>query len=309
MRRLAAAFVLLWLVVTLTFVLVRLAPGDAAALLVPPDPRPRRTPPGSAPSSPWMRSIAVQYAKWIARAAAWRSRGKASHSDRPVARAPSARRFRSRSGLGSHPHALTFVVGVAIWPCRRRAEEHAVDPSLTFATTAILCRAPSYWLALVAHRGVHLWGDACGASRRASLAGVRHSRPRRRGDRYGRAVVDLVRHAVLPVTVLAAVGAAGIARYARTSTLDVTRRRSGCGRRARRDCDRRARVLAVTCWRTRSRRCVVLLALSLPGIGCRIGVRRERVRVAGNGPGDGDGDRRARLSGGDGRAPLSTRRS
>jgi peptide/nickel transport system permease protein len=36
MGRLAAALVLVWLVVTLTFVLVRLAPGDAAALLVPP---------------------------------------------------------------------------------------------------------------------------------------------------------------------------------------------------------------------------------------------------------------------------------
>jgi len=36
LRRLAAAAALVWLVASLTFVLVRLAPGDPAALLVPP---------------------------------------------------------------------------------------------------------------------------------------------------------------------------------------------------------------------------------------------------------------------------------
>jgi len=35
-RRLLDALVLLWIVVTLTFVLLRAAPGDPAALLVPP---------------------------------------------------------------------------------------------------------------------------------------------------------------------------------------------------------------------------------------------------------------------------------
>ena len=35
MRRVAGAVALFWLVVTLTFVLVRAAPGDAAAMLVP----------------------------------------------------------------------------------------------------------------------------------------------------------------------------------------------------------------------------------------------------------------------------------
>ncbi|HEY5219193.1 MAG TPA: ABC transporter permease, partial [Gemmatimonadaceae bacterium] len=35
-RRLRDALVLLWLVVSLTFVLVRLAPGDPATMLVPP---------------------------------------------------------------------------------------------------------------------------------------------------------------------------------------------------------------------------------------------------------------------------------
>ena len=36
LRKLAAAAALLWLVVSLTFVLVRLAPGEPATLLLPP---------------------------------------------------------------------------------------------------------------------------------------------------------------------------------------------------------------------------------------------------------------------------------
>jgi ABC-type dipeptide/oligopeptide/nickel transport system permease component len=36
LRRLAGALLLLWLVLTITFALIRLAPGDAAVFLVPP---------------------------------------------------------------------------------------------------------------------------------------------------------------------------------------------------------------------------------------------------------------------------------
>src|SRR5437899_10704144 len=63
LRRLAGALLLLWLVLTITFALIRLAPGDAATFLVPPS--------ASAADAARIRadlgldqSIAVQYARW-----------------------------------------------------------------------------------------------------------------------------------------------------------------------------------------------------------------------------------------------------
>ncbi len=63
-RRLADAVLLLWLVVTLIFALVRLAPGDPAAFLIPPtatagDAARLRTELGLD------RPLPVQYARWI----------------------------------------------------------------------------------------------------------------------------------------------------------------------------------------------------------------------------------------------------
>jgi peptide/nickel transport system permease protein len=64
LRRLGAAAALLWLVVTLTFLLVRAAPGDPAALLLPPtahaadEARLRAT-------LGLDRPLAVQYGRWL----------------------------------------------------------------------------------------------------------------------------------------------------------------------------------------------------------------------------------------------------
>src|SRR3954466_11115122 len=63
LRRLAGILFLLWLVLTITFALIRLAPGDAATFLVPPS--------ATAADAARIRaelgldqSIAVQYARW-----------------------------------------------------------------------------------------------------------------------------------------------------------------------------------------------------------------------------------------------------
>jgi peptide/nickel transport system permease protein len=79
-----------------------------------------------------------------------------------------------------------------------------------------------------------------------------------------RQFLDLIRHAVLPVTILAAIGAAGIARYARTSVADVlgadwvrTARAKGVGSRGIYLRHVLANILPAM---------VVLFALSLPGV-------------------------------------------
>src|SRR3954463_13457453 len=63
LRRLAGVLLLLWLVLTITFALIRLAPGDAATFLVPPS--------ATAADAARLRtelgldqSIGVQYARW-----------------------------------------------------------------------------------------------------------------------------------------------------------------------------------------------------------------------------------------------------
>src|ERR1044071_5376031 len=63
LRRFAGVLLLLWLVLTITFALIRLAPGDAATFLVPPS--------ATAADAAQIRadlglaqSIAVQYARW-----------------------------------------------------------------------------------------------------------------------------------------------------------------------------------------------------------------------------------------------------
>ena len=259
MRRLVAAFVLLWLVVTLTFVLVRLAPGDAAALLVPPTATPEdaaRLRAELALDAP----IAVQYAKWMGGLL------RGDLGDSFTQRRPVTRVLREALpvsvGLGLSSLLLTFVVGVAIGTLQATRRGTVVDPALTFATTAIYA-APSYWLALsliaVFTYGATVWGLP--PALRLPAFGIRDPA----GVETGwSAVVDVARHAVLPVTVLAAVGAAGIARYARSTVADLagaewvrTARAKGLPSRAVYGRHVLANALPPL---------VVLLALSLPGV-------------------------------------------
>jgi peptide/nickel transport system permease protein len=259
MRRLAAAFALLWLVVTLTFVLVRLAPGDAAALLVPPTATPEdaaRLRAELALDAP----IAVQYAKWIGGLLRG-DLGESFMQRRPVARVL-REALPVSLGLGLSSLVLTFVVGVAIGTLQAARRGTVVDPALTFATTAIYA-APSYWLALsliaVFTYGATVWGLP--PALRLPAFGIRDPA----GVETGwSALIDIARHAVLPVTVLSAVGAAGIARYARSTVADLagaewvrTARAKGLPSRAVYGRHVLANALPPL---------VVLLALSLPGV-------------------------------------------
>src|SRR5690606_8779732 len=78
----------------------------------------------------------------------------------------------------------------------------------------------SYWLALAAV-ALFTYGLArIGAPAWLRLPAFGLTSPA--GEATGwAAFVDLVRHSILPVAVLAAIGAAGIARYARSSLLDL----------------------------------------------------------------------------------------
>ena len=258
-RRLAAALVLVWLVVTLTFVLVRLAPGDPAAILVPSTATPEdaaRLRAELALDAP----VVVQYARWMGGLLRG-DLGESFAQRRPVTEVL-GEALPISLGLGLASLFLTFVVGVTIGTIQAARRRSAVDPVLTVLTTSIYA-APSYWLALtliaVFTYGATGWGFP--AALRLPAFGVRDPAG---GGTGLTALIDVVRHAILPVSVLAAVGAAGIARYARSTVADLagaewvrTARAKGLGSGGIYGRHVLANALPPL---------VVLLALSLPGV-------------------------------------------
>jgi peptide/nickel transport system permease protein len=250
---------LLWLVLTITFALIRLAPGDAATLLVPP----------SATAADVARirgelgldqSIIIQYARW-GTALLRGDLGESFSLHQPVTQAL-ASALPVSLGLGGASLALTFLIGVPIGMLQAIRRGKPLDHALTVATTVVYA-APSFWLALAlvavftygaAQWGFPEWMRLPAFAMRAPGSEL-HGWP---------ASLDLLRHAVLPVAILTAVGAAGIARYSRSSIADELSR----------DFVRTARAKGATPARVYFRHVlatvlpalIVLFALSLPGL-------------------------------------------
>lgn len=259
LRRLAGAIALLWLVLTLTFALIRLAPGDAATFLVPPS----ATAADAARIRAELgldRSVVVQYARW----ASGMLRGDFGESfslHQPVTTALRQALPVSIS-LGALSLALTFIVGVPIGMLQAIRRGRPIDHALTFVTT-IVYAAPSFWLALalvaVFTYGAAAWGFP--PSMRLPAFGLRSPGVELHG---WAALMDLARHAILPVSILAAVGAAGIARYARSNIADVLSQ--DFVRTARAKGVPPARVYFKHVLATVLPGLVVLFALALPGL-------------------------------------------
>jgi peptide/nickel transport system permease protein len=258
-RRLLGALALSWLVVTLTFLLVHLAPGDATALLVPPDASPAEV--TRLRSELGLdRPLPVQYARWTAGVLRG-DLGTSFSMNRPVTEVLGDA-LPISLGLGGASLLLTFVIGVPIGIVQAARRGRALDRVLTIATTTVYA-APAFWLALalvaVFTYGAAAWGLP--PSWRLPAFGVRTPGAELTGVH---AVLDVLRHAVLPVTILTAIGAAGIARYARAGVAEVldadfvrTARAKGASTRALYFHHVLANVLPTL---------VVLFALSLPGI-------------------------------------------
>lgn len=215
-RRAAAALLLFWLVLTLTFALVRLAPGDPASLLV--------APTASAADAARLRAelgldapIAVQYARWSA--GVLRGDLGESISRRQPVTAVLREALPVSLLLGGASLALTFLIALplGLWQGARRGR--AADHAATVVTMTIAA-APTFWLALalvaVFTYGAAAWGLP--PALRLPAFGVRSPGVELHG---WAALGDLLRHAILPVGILAAVGAAGVTRYVRGSAIEL----------------------------------------------------------------------------------------
>jgi peptide/nickel transport system permease protein len=195
-------------VVTLMFVLLRLAPGDPAMLLVGPAATAEQVE-AQRHALGLDRPIPAQYATWLASFARgdW---GRSIATGRPV-RAMLAQAWPATVRLVGISLVLSYLLGIAIGVVQA-ARGGRLDIVLSIATVTLFA-LPGYWLGLML---VMLftyrlrWLPAFGA------AGFDADflPPAAR-------VADRLRHLALPLTTLTLVGLGGTARFVRGAMLDV----------------------------------------------------------------------------------------
>lgn len=206
---------LYWCVLSLTFVLLRVAPGDPATFLLPPT--------ASAADAIHLRTtlgldrpVAAQYARWSARMLHG-DLGTSFAEGRPVI-AVIGDALPVSLALGAASLLLSFAVGVAVGIVQAARHGSFTDFTLTIVSV-ILAASPAYWLGLAAIACFTYVASSLSMPMWMRLPAVGMTTPGT--ELHGLAhLADLLRHSILPVTLLAAIGAAGVARYVRTSALD-----------------------------------------------------------------------------------------
>lgn len=254
--RVRDALVLLWLVITLTFALIHLAPGDPATLL---------TSPSATPEDAAMlrshfgldASLPVQYARWLAgvlHGDLGQSFARSVPVTTVIAEALPVSLF-----LGGVSLILSFVLGTiaGLWQALRMS----ISVDRTFSVIGlVLYAAPSFWLALslvVVFTSGAVWLEFPSWLR---LPAFGMQDPAAMDFSWA----DRWRHAILPLVVLTLPGAAGITRFARQSITDAAREPYVTSARARGLGRNRVEWRYVV--RNALTPLVVLFGLTLPGV-------------------------------------------
>ncbi|MGN6392632.1 MAG: ABC transporter permease [Gemmatimonadales bacterium] len=251
LRRAFGGFGVVLGVVTLMFVLIRLAPGDPALLLVGPS-----APPAQVAAQRHAlgldRPLPEQYSAWLGRFVRgdW---GTSIATGRPV-RAMLAQAWPATVRLVGISLVLSYLMGIAVGVIQA-VHGGRLDTALSVATVTLFA-LPGYWLGLML---VMLftyrlrWLPAFGAAGfdadfLSPAAGA----------------VDRLRHLALPLATLTLVGVGGTARYVRGAMMDVigaphvtVARAKGLGE---------ARVVARHVLRNALIPVLTLLGLSLPAL-------------------------------------------
>ena len=219
LRRLVAALGTILLVLTVTFLGLHFAPGDPVRLYLGPG-ADRATIETARHALGLDQPLVVQYARWLGRfiAGDW---GASIAQHRPVTRV-----LRDAVGptllLAGTSLLFTYLIGIAVGAFQAAKRRSAWDTALTVLTTTAQA-IPSYVLALglvlVFAYGAALWGwpdvvrlPAMGA---ASIGTDLMPATER--------LVDHLRHLALPLATLTLIGAGGLARYVRGSTIEALR--------------------------------------------------------------------------------------
>jgi peptide/nickel transport system permease protein len=219
-RRLLQAIPLLFGILTLVFVLMQLAPGDPTAMYMQPGVAPevleqmRRN---------WGldQPIHVQYLRWMKSFLSGEF-GYSLTQHRPVATII-AERVPNTLILTGTSLVLIFVIGIAVGIVQAVRQYSALDNILTF-TALFIYSMPSFWLGLVlilvlaykVHQ-IPWWPEALRFPASA-MTSVSYDML----GAWGK-LIDRLRHLVLPSIALGVASAASVARYMRSSLLEVIR--------------------------------------------------------------------------------------
>ncbi len=196
-------------VVTLTFVLLRLAPGDPAERLL----GPAATPAQVAAQRDALGlddPLAVQYAAWIARISRgdW---GTSIATGRPVAEMMGAA-WPATVRLVGVSLLLSYLIGIVIGAIQASRGGSALDTTLSI-TTVTLFAMRGYWLGLVLVM-VFAYGLRILPAFGAAGLDADFLSP-------GARIADALRHLALPVATLTLIGIGGTARFVRASMLEL----------------------------------------------------------------------------------------
>jgi peptide/nickel transport system permease protein len=209
-RRLASAVATVFAVVTLTFFVIRLAPGEP---FMPPPDRPRDALVREALTRRFGldRPLHVQYVLYL-RALATGDFGESFTHRRPVGELL-ARAIPNTLVLAGAALLIDFLLGMALGVFQAMRARSHTDVALG-AGTLFLASVPTFWLGMILIVVFALWLHWFPAG--GMLDAVRLG-----GSSWPARVADLARHLTLPAATLGVVGAATTARYQRAAALDA----------------------------------------------------------------------------------------
>lgn len=196
-------------VVTLTFALLHLAPGDPVSHLL----GPNATPVQLAATSKALgldRPVAEQYVRWLARAMRG-DFGVSVATGRPVS-AMLAEAWPATAILVGLSIVLGYLVGIAVATVQAVTRRRALDTALSVGTVT-LAALPAYWLAFVLIMVFSFWLRALPAFGAAGLDADYLS--------PGARLVDRLAHLALPLLTLTIIGIGTTARYTRGTLVAI----------------------------------------------------------------------------------------
>lgn len=208
-RRLLTGFAVVLGVVTLTFFLLHLAPGDPVELLLGPTASPEQLA-AQRTALGLDRALPVQFAAWLGRFVRgdW---GTSIGKGQPV-RAVIGTAWPATVRLVGLSLLLSYVIGIAIGAVQGARSGSRTDTALSVVTVTLFA-LPGYWLGLMLVMAFTYWARALPAFGAAGfdadfLTG------------WAR-LADQLRHLALPLATLTLIGAPGAARFVRGAMIDV----------------------------------------------------------------------------------------